>query len=277
MLQRTKFSNGVHSISNEDYHSSNGISRSGLMEFKRSPYHYWYKYLSGECPPTQPTPNMALGSLVHTLALEPEKLCLDYFVTHQKARPKTGTGAHDKMLEEAAGRTILVQSELDAGQEIATALQKHEMVQSLLANVQYEQSIYFTHEPTGLQCKVRPDMWLNRGVYDLKTTTDGTYRSFQTSAYKYGYYLQAAMMHEALRSIDIKLEKFIFIAIETTAPYAIAIYLLDDEALDFGLGQFNELMTAMATCTASYNWRSYGIQNLSIPGYAKYDTLLEVE
>ena len=32
---------GIYSISNEDYHNGPAISRSALMEFRKSPYHYW--------------------------------------------------------------------------------------------------------------------------------------------------------------------------------------------------------------------------------------------
>ncbi|MDQ8040096.1 MAG: hypothetical protein REH83_06790, partial [Rickettsiella sp.] len=36
---------GIYDISNEAYHQGPGISRSALMKFKRSPYHYWYEYI----------------------------------------------------------------------------------------------------------------------------------------------------------------------------------------------------------------------------------------
>jgi hypothetical protein len=41
-----RFEDGVYDIQNDLYHGSYGLSRSALCEFKKSPWHYWHKYLS---------------------------------------------------------------------------------------------------------------------------------------------------------------------------------------------------------------------------------------
>ena len=73
------------------------------------------------------------------------------------------------------------------------------------------------------------------------------------------------------------MNNFVFIAIEKELPYATAIYTLDEEALQFGIQQFNDLMTEYAKCMKTDNWPSYGIKNLTLPKYAKYDDINEVE
>lgn len=35
---------GIYEIENEDYHNSNGLSRSALLTFRKSPLHYWDEY-----------------------------------------------------------------------------------------------------------------------------------------------------------------------------------------------------------------------------------------
>ena len=44
-VKRSSMEPGMHTISNEVYHQGPAISRSALMEFKRSPYHYWLCFL----------------------------------------------------------------------------------------------------------------------------------------------------------------------------------------------------------------------------------------
>lgn len=47
---------GLYALPIEDYHRDPALSRSGLMEFKRSPYHYWYKYINPDYKSEPATP-----------------------------------------------------------------------------------------------------------------------------------------------------------------------------------------------------------------------------
>ncbi len=47
---------GIYAISNDAYHQGPGIRRSALMEFRKSPYHYGYKYLNPYYVPDAETP-----------------------------------------------------------------------------------------------------------------------------------------------------------------------------------------------------------------------------
>jgi hypothetical protein len=49
-VHKMKFENGIHAITNEQYHSSEGISRSDLMRFKKSPMHFKHKQSLKETP-----------------------------------------------------------------------------------------------------------------------------------------------------------------------------------------------------------------------------------
>ena len=39
---------------NEEYHASEGISKSGLDQVDLSPFHYWSRYRDPNCPPEEP-------------------------------------------------------------------------------------------------------------------------------------------------------------------------------------------------------------------------------
>lgn len=291
-----KLEDGIHDIPNDIYHDSEGISRSGLWEFKRSPLHYWNKYLNPERVKEEPTPQMKLGEYVHALVLEPEYFYERYAVKpvlpelpcvgklsdlgreeydRQKTSRESMKVANEltmnEFLESSKGKEIIPADIYNQAKAIADSVLKDEIAQSLFKDVKIEQSIYFTHKHTGLQCKVRPDAWSGSIVTDLKTCADASYRAFQSAAFKGGYFLQAAMIKAALDSIGIHLDKFVFFCVEKTGAMPCVYYMLDDDALAYGMNQFDTLMEQFAYCFENNEWNAYEPQTLYIPGYARYE------
>lgn len=272
MLTNEKLENGIHDISNERYHNSQGISRSALWLFKQSPKHYWHKYLNPNKEPEKFNANYQMGEMVHTLILEPSKFYKKYYVMEKVNRTtKAGKEAYQKALTEANDREIINGQEYLIANEIAKSVYNTDIAKNLFDGAKIEKSIYFTHEPTGLQCKVRPDAWLGSLVTDLKTVKDGSYKGFQRSAYNYGYFLQASMMKVAFESIEENFDKFLFYCAEKIEPYACSYYIVDDEALEYGIKQFNKLMENFARCYENNQWSSYEPQILTLPAYANYE------
>jgi exodeoxyribonuclease VIII len=276
-VEKVVYEDGVYNITSQQYHASAGISRSMLMDFKRNPYYYWYKHLSGLCEPEEPTSAMVLGSAVHTLVLEEEKFDVEFYVTHQLKRPQKGTPPHDLMKKKAEGRMILTPPEYEQALKMASAIHKDEQASELLKGCVIEQSIYFTHQKTGLQCKSRPDAWSGSIVLDLKTTANAGKEAFKSSAVRYGYFLQGAIAHQAIESIGQIMDHFVFIPIEKEPPYCTAIYMIDDDTMTKNLQRFDDLMEGLARCYETNKWPSYGIQDLSEPKWADYEELAEIE
>ena len=294
--------NGVHDISNSVYHSSLGISRSGLMEFKRSPYHYWHRYLNPEREPAHCTPAMKLGELVHALVLEPEYFNERYAVKpsllpplktallkdlekergkelgreefeKQKAAKEWVQMANELMtndfLAQSDGKEILNQELFAEAKHYADSVLNDPVAKALFTGVEVEQSIYFTHKGTGIQCKVRPDAWVGGVVTDLKTCKDASFDLFQRAAVGSGYFIQAAMIKQALESIGIELEKFIFYCVEKTQAAPTTYYELDLESLERAEYEFNNLMHGISYCMDNNRWGSYQPQTLTYPTWAK--------
>ena len=259
-----QFTNGIHAITNEQYHSSEGISRSDLMRFKKSPMHFKHKQSLKE------TPSLIIGELVHTLVLEPHFFNDRYIVNPGfDRRTKEGKTEYAEFQIASEGKKIIEGHIYAEASRIADSVNNHMFKQYLLQGYRVENSIFFRHELTGLQCKVRPDAWLGDIIIDLKTTADASFKSFQSSAYNYGYYLQAGMIKRALESLNKPIKNFIFVAVEKEAPYAIGIYKLDDEALEYGANEFDTLMIELNKYIQKNEFPDYGIQTLSIPAWLK--------
>lgn len=254
--------------SSHQYHSHEAISRSDLWRFKRSPIAYTY----GREQSFEPTPAIILGELVHTMFLEPHMLHKRFVVDIiENKRTKEGKLEYENLKTFAAmnGMNIMDEKTMKTGIDIIESLEGycayHEL--NFLKDAAIEASIVWQH-PNGLMCKARPDIMVNNIVVDLKTTADATYHSFQTSCAKYGYYLQAGMMYEAYKAMNRKLEAFMFLCVETKKPYACALYKLSDDAIEYGVELFNDLIESFKECKDSNRLNAhYPIRELGVPKY----------
>jgi len=267
----TKYENGVHSISNNDYHASEGISRSQLLTLSRTPAHYHHKYLNPNYvqPPT-PTAFL-LGSLVHTMVLEPLLIHNEYAVYPEGTdrRTKAGKEQYEYFISSNQGKEIVSPDMYYQANAMRDSVWNDDTAKALVTDAEIEKSIYFQDTNTKIQMKARPDLMLGSMGIDLKTTVDGSPRAFQNSASSYGYYHQAAFCHKAMASIGIEMESFIFICVEKTAPYCVSIHELDAEAIGYGIEMVDDLMLQLKSCIDTDRWPSYPLQTLTVPGYAK--------
>ena len=263
------YENGLHDISNDDYHASEGVSRSALWTFKELPKKYWHQYLSGEYIRPKQTDAYLIGNMVHTKLMEPHLFDDQYFVMPKVNRvTKQGKLDYAAYLAESGDKELVNEEQIAQVNGMVESALEQEVIRDVLEGAKIEQSIYWTDKETGILCKARPDIWNDPLGADLKTTEDAGLRAFQLSAMKYGYFMQAAMIYEALNSIDMPFERFLFICIEKKKPYSVGMYLLDDDALKFGLDLFHSVLRKFADCLEKNEWPDYGIQALMIPKYA---------
>lgn len=263
---------GVYDISNDAYHAMEGISRTALWTFKQLPQKYWYEYLSGEYEAPKEKESYIIGNLLHCVVLEPDKFDENYYIVPKVNRTtKQGKIDWESSIIEANNRILITQEQLDLVCSMRDTVLAQSVVGDVLHNALIEKAIFWEDKETGILCKSKPDIWNTPICADLKTTEDASLRAFQLSALKYGYFLQAAMVYEALLSVDASYEKFLFICVEKKQPHAVGLYLLDDEALQFGRDLFHSLLRKFADCKEKNVWPDYGVQMLMIPKYATMD------
>lgn len=266
---KIKFPDGIHDISNDEYHGADGISRSRLMLLEQSPYHFWYECLSGMAEKREATPAMNIGGAFHTLLLEPH-LFDNEFIVAPKMDRRTAAGKIDYavFMDESQGKIVLTEEQYHKAALMAEQALSHEIVKTLLDEAQFEKSIFWTDKETGLQFKSRPDIWSNKMVVDLKTTKDATRYKFERSAMEYGYYLQAGMAYEGAKALEMPFEMFVILAVEKEMPHAPAVFPMSDDALQYGIDQFQHYKRMLADCLSSNKWDTYPVHELTVPMYA---------
>lgn len=148
--------------------------------------------------PTPPKPIKAFyfGSAVHRLILEPEW----WFAQDWK----------------------LTKTEFRHAEGIANAAQKDEILQGLLKGARTELICTKKDLETGLKCKIKIDLMPNSDsdlIVDLKTTSQRSRLDFLESCVQYEYDRQAAFYTDTANK-----KRFLFIAVQKTAPYEIWYY-----------------------------------------------------
>ena len=72
-------------------------------------------------------------------------------------------------------------------------------------------------------------------MLDLKTCVSAEYHAFQRSLATYRYYVQAAFyLDGATEATGEPHKDFIFIAVEKSPPFSVALYTLDKGSVEFG-------------------------------------------
>ena len=268
----------VLGLSNADYHSMTSVSSSQLKTILRSPAHYHAAYLAG-APRKEPTASMVLGSLTHTLFLEPEQFNSEYIIAPAwDARTKEGKAVRDAFLAAAEGKTVITQEQHDTARMMAKALRGH-AINEAMTDGHAEASIFWTDDQTGLACRIRPDyhiapsdVWPAGLIIDVKTTDDARPEAFARTCVTYGYDLSAAMYCDGFQTHYGTDEPplFLLLVVERDAPHAVACYECSPEMLDKGSEKYRKALDLLTICRLSEEWPGYdsGIQLLNLPKWA---------
>lgn len=277
-------------LSNDDYHGSFGFSSSQVKTLvEQTPAHLRH----GMGQSKAETDNMLLGTLVHTLVLEPQGFASEFVVAPEGINKRTKAGREEwAAFEDAAAKSclrVITQSMLDKASAMAASVLSHPTASILLSDVIPESSVYWWYESMdpddyddySLMLKVRPDAisQAHPVIIDLKSTADGSISGFQRAIQNFHYDLSAAMYLEGVNQCKGMLKeigylaytKFVFVCVENFAPYLVSVYEISPEYLELGKLKYRRALRVL----------QHGIQNdwpgfppevrvIEPPGYAKY-------
>lgn len=273
-----------HELANADYHAIDALSASGTKRIMQSPMHYRYDREH----PTEPTDAMLIGTALHCAVLEPERFADDVIVIPGDAprRPAARSVNAKKPSVEtldalafwrdfdgrAAGKTVLKQEAFEKVQYMAAAVMRHPVYETYLCEGEAEYSMLWEDARLRIPCKCRFDYLRPDGIaLDLKSCQDASADGFARSVAQFKYHWQAAFYnngHEHVR--DESLRAFLFIAVESVAPYGCAVYALEPNAIAYGLNRVEEAMLLYRQVRETGYWRGYSeqIQPLRLPKWA---------
>jgi exodeoxyribonuclease VIII len=230
-------------------------------------------------PPTSEA--MALGTLLHSMVLEPEVVAVA--MPECDRRTKEGKAIWNAAAADAAaaGKMFVKKDVFECAGAMCDACVKHPAFETLFGGKGHnELSIFWTDAETDLKCKARADRVVEVPGFgfvcvDIKTTTDASPVAFARAVNRFSYHIQAAWYLDALALAGIACERFVILAVESSAPHCVAAYALDDDAMEQGRRDVSRLKREYAKCAATGIWPSYSpkIESLSLPKYAFDDEI----
>ncbi len=258
----------LHNMPNADYHASPAISKSGLDKIARSPAHYRAAKESA----AESTEAMIFGSAFHDYILLPEVFQTAYTVLPEDFNGRTKDGKAYFETIKASGQTILKAEWLKDIQGMAAAVAAHPKAAALLTGGHPEVSIFWQDADTGIDCRCRPDYIHSSGIIvDLKSTADAGPAAFAKSCANFRYHVQDAFYSEGYyQAAGTWPRGFVFVAVEKTAPYAVACYTLDDVAKEKGRELYQRDLQTLQVAQAANEWPAYSdqIETLTLPAWA---------
>ena len=241
------------------YHGTKALSKSGLDQFRKSPAHF--RAWQDGTTKNESSPALEFGTAVHMAILEPELFALNYTLFTGDRRNKDGKMAYEAVI--ASGKIPLNQEQWDNITGAAAAVHAHPAAAPLLNGIQTEVSCFDNW--MGVKVKARIDGLGKDYIIDVKTTQDASPIAFAKSCAQFRYHVQAAWYRQITG-----IQRFVFIAVEKEAPYGVACYELDEQAINLGIDIIEEQLRTYVECEQLNSWPCYSsqIQSLSLPAWA---------
>jgi hypothetical protein len=279
---------GVHDIPEADYHADKtSLSFSGAKRLLPPSCPAIFKWERDNGRPHKR--QFDLGHAVHAKVLG---VGAEVVVVQKVTKDRTKVDADDyntlsaqKHRDEiyAEGKTPLLRKEAEQVDGMAASIARHAVCRALFDpdHGKPEQSLYRIDEPTGVLLRHRLD-WLPEPVDgrmvigDLKTTTSPLdARSLGKVMWAYRYDMQAAAYSDAPLALGLaESVGFVFVFVQTTAPFVVSVDEPDAEAVAIGRADFRRAIDIYARCAAEDRWPGWNdddIELISLPRYAIYD------
>jgi exodeoxyribonuclease VIII len=216
--------------------------------------------------PQKKSDELLEGSAFHKLVLEPDTFDDEYVVApHFDRRTKVGKQEYVDFCDMVAstGKEVLTEEQYKMICGMRDAVMENPYCRKLIKG-NIEQSMYFVDDATGVQCKIRPDIWRKLDdsiiIIDLKSTRSALPMDFARDVVKFHYDLQAYMYsYGASKTLGVPMDKisFVFIAVEKKPPYLINVMQACSDVIEKGGADFREYIGMYADCMRTGNW--YGL------------------
>ena len=220
----------IKNLPASEYHQIKALSASTAKTLLKSPAHY----LASLASPREPTAAMRLGTLCHTLVFEPDNFQNEFAIMPKvDKRTKFGKEAAAAFESDNEGKVILDEYQYEKARAIASSALAHPLVAEFMKGGDAEVTMLW--EQYGVPCKARVDYLCGDVMFDLKTCQDASPDGFARQIGAFQYHLQAAHYAAGFQTITGKpLERFVFIAVESEAPYVTGVYVINNIGLQSG-------------------------------------------
>ena len=221
---------------------------------------------------------LAVGTATHGGILEPENDLAQAVVSPDvDKRTKAGKEEYAKFAALHEGRCIITPDQAQQVDGMIAACNRDWRIKHCLSACKKREVSVFG-EIGGFPAKARLDAWNGHGmVCDLKTTRDLAC-DFEKSIAQFGYGMQAAWYRAVLRSAMESQGRmlpddfsFVFLVVESVAPFGTAVYRMSDEVMDCYSERLPELQKLWWKCVVENKypgWPQDDVVDIGLPPWA---------
>lgn len=279
-LQKGTFYGSLDDISNNLYHGLSNYYSSTAIKYiaKNSPIHFRAKYIDKIIEQeNEPTPQMILGSLVHSLTLTPSLTNTEFYVLKEEINKRTNAGKErwEYIQSENKDKAIVTEETFNQASDIAISVIQNPLVKSIMQNGTPEKANFWKCPFTNLNFKSKMDYVTPTALIELKTTTSAKLEDFQRTAYNMYYDISAYHYLEGITQTTQKqITEVYFIVVETKAPYVTEVYKASESFLNLGHQRWLDAVQKIEIGTQKQIWNGYtntefeGIKELNAPKWA---------
>lgn len=242
----------IKDLSMKAYGEIAALRSSDLKTFAISPAHYKHS----KSKPQEDNTNLAMGSAVHTLILEPDKFEGEFAVYRAH---KTRCQAYYAVASSNPSKIFLLQSEYETVMRIAESVRNKKHVMDIINPCDKELSI--TGKVGDVFCKARFDGFdssINRAI-DLKTTGKSA-TQFRRAIWDFGYHLSNAFYEMVAETNAMFVKDFVYIVIEKEPPYEVLLTTIDREWIDLARKEVERCLTQFSECLKTNVWPGYSTE-----------------
>ncbi len=223
--------------------------------------------------PFEPSPAMVLGTAIHTMILEPTTFDIRFRVFEGDRRTKDGKAEYQAIVDQ--GLTPIGRDAFETARNCFQSVTKHPEASKYVVAGKEEHAFVWTDVDTGVLCKCKPD-FLHNGqfVVDVKSTRDASLKGFQSAIGSYLYHVQAAFYLDGVAQVTgLPYRDFVFLCVETEAPYGVATYALDESSIEMGRALYKIALKNIRDAQIDNEWPAYpkNLQTISLPTWAHFN------
>lgn len=234
------------------------LSYSSIKQFARSANHY-LQYINRE---QEATPAMIKGSAFHVLTLEPDKFLEQYAIAPKvDRRTKAGKETWQAFSEQNQNKEIVTEQDYNDIVAMSGSFYGYEHSRTIITE---DVEVFLEGEIQGLPFRGYADIIGDDYVADLKSCQDASPEKFARDAYNMNYHLQAAIYCELTGK-----DRYYMIAVESSAPFNIAVYEMEFQMITAGRKLLYELIEKFKNWDGMPETYSQKIELLTLPNWAK--------
>lgn len=247
----------------EEYVAIRAVNWTSLKEARRSMLHYQHRLTT----PREDTESLSLGRHGHCAIFEPARFAREFIVEPEfgdlrktdrttKEEAKANKIRKQAWIAAHPGVKTISASDYERAIGMRDAARRHPEAMKYLADGVAEQSLTWTHKRTGLPCKARLDFVSNSkpAILDLKSSVDIALDALARAMYRYGHHNQLAFYEDGWFETHGERLPSVVIAVESKKPHDVGVFRVDEDAIEIGREECEELLTKLAVATSLNDW-----------------------